>query len=45
MSGMASSLAFTPIQGLELPAEDMAAKVKAANDTYFSSTASFRKSK
>ena len=43
-SGLASSLSFTPVQGLELPAVDVrAARVKAANDKYFSSNASFVK--
>ena len=39
-AGFASSLAFTPVQGFELPNPN-AAKAKAANDTYFSATGTF----
>jgi len=34
-SGLSSSLAFTPVQGLELSVPDAAQKVKQANEKYF----------
>lgn len=41
-SGLASSLAFTPVQGMELAnPEAAAARVKAANEKYFSSSSGF----
>lgn len=33
-SGITTSWAFTPVQGLELPVEEREARVKAANDKY-----------
>lgn len=42
MSGLASSLAFTPVQGIELMNPEAAkARVKAANDKYFSANSGF----
>ncbi|CEO94964.1 unnamed protein product (mitochondrion) [Plasmodiophora brassicae] len=46
VSGFSTSLAFTPVQGLELvnpnAAEEQAAKLKAINEKYFSSAAGFK---
>lgn len=39
-AGFASSLAFTPVQGFELPAPN-AGKAKHTTDTYFSATGTF----
>uniref|UniRef100_K3W6W3 Nop domain-containing protein n=1 Tax=Globisporangium ultimum (strain ATCC 200006 / CBS 805.95 / DAOM BR144) TaxID=431595 RepID=K3W6W3_GLOUD len=42
MSGLASSLAFTPVQGIELMNPEAAkARVKAANDKYFAANSGF----
>lgn len=42
MSGLASSLAFTPVQGIELMNPEAAkARVKAANEKYFAATSGF----
>ena len=42
VSGMASSVAFTPVQGLEIMNPAAAeAKVNAANQKYFSATSGF----
>eukprot|EP01104_Vermistella_antarctica_P008616 TRINITY_DN2166_c0_g2_i1.p1 TRINITY_DN2166_c0_g2~~TRINITY_DN2166_c0_g2_i1.p1 ORF type:complete len:441 (+),score=117.54 TRINITY_DN2166_c0_g2_i1:301-1623(+) len=43
-SGTASSLAFTPVQGIELENPMMLQRVKEANDKYFSGAQSFLKS-
>ena len=41
-SGFETSIAFTPVQGFELEdATAKAAKIKAANDKYFSHTSGF----
>jgi U4/U6 small nuclear ribonucleoprotein PRP31 len=45
-SGLSSSLAFTPVQGIELENPDaQAQKVKEANEKYFSSFSTFKKVK
>ncbi len=45
-SGLATSLAFTPVQGIEFVDPERAAqKVKDANERYFSTTQSFKKVK
>lgn len=42
LSGLASSLAFTPVQGIELMNPEVAkARVKAANEKYFAATSGF----